>query len=173
MPGPPRTPTHLQILRGNPGKRRVNEREPRPNQAVPKCPRWLDATARRAWRELGAVLDEMRVITLADAMALELLCTAYADYRAASAAIARHGMTYACETEFSTIIRIRPEVLQAANAWRRVKVMLQEFGLTPASRSKVSADTIPDDPLEEFLQRGRTAPPPRGRRKGADAPHRD
>ncbi len=30
MPGPRPTPTYLKLLRGNPGKRKLNKREPQP-----------------------------------------------------------------------------------------------------------------------------------------------
>lgn len=39
----------------------------------------------------------------------------------------------------SVMFRTRPEVALANDAWRRATVMLQQFGLTPASRPKVDA----------------------------------
>ncbi|POV37403.1 phage terminase small subunit P27 family, partial [Enterobacter cloacae complex sp. ECNIH16] len=30
MSGPPKTPTHLRLVRGNPSKRPINENEPKP-----------------------------------------------------------------------------------------------------------------------------------------------
>jgi hypothetical protein len=43
MPGPRPTPTHLQLLRGNPSKRPLNKGEPVPDipAAVPEPPAFL------------------------------------------------------------------------------------------------------------------------------------
>jgi hypothetical protein len=38
-------PTFLKVLDGNPGKRPLNDQEPRPPQGIPDRPDWLDAEA--------------------------------------------------------------------------------------------------------------------------------
>ncbi|HBL5480846.1 TPA: phage terminase small subunit P27 family, partial [Enterobacter hormaechei] len=38
MSGPPKTPTHLRLVRGNPSKRPINENEPKPVAGVPPTP---------------------------------------------------------------------------------------------------------------------------------------
>lgn len=35
MPGPPKTPTHLALVKGNPSKRPINKNEPKPPSGVP------------------------------------------------------------------------------------------------------------------------------------------
>jgi hypothetical protein len=35
MPGPPKTPTHLALVKGNPSKRPINKNEPKPRQGSP------------------------------------------------------------------------------------------------------------------------------------------
>lgn len=40
-------PTALKILEGNPGKRKLNAKEPTPLKKAPKCPAWLDAEAKK------------------------------------------------------------------------------------------------------------------------------
>ena len=46
-----------------------------------------------------------------------------------------------------------PQVAIASDAWRRSMTMLTQFGLTPASRSKVSAlgGDGEKDPFEEMM----------------------
>ncbi|MGQ7169689.1 phage terminase small subunit P27 family, partial [Escherichia sp. R-CC3] len=39
MSGPPKTPTHLRLVRGNPSKRPINENEPKPAAGVPPTPK--------------------------------------------------------------------------------------------------------------------------------------
>ena len=38
-------PTVLKVIKGNPGKRPLNVREPKPKPIKPTCPAWLDAEA--------------------------------------------------------------------------------------------------------------------------------
>src|SRR5258708_20465570 len=52
----------------------------------------------------------------------------------------QQGATYKSRTLTGHIIRKRPEVQIAAEAWRRVKGMLVEFGLTPAARSRLEVE---------------------------------
>jgi P27 family predicted phage terminase small subunit len=49
----------------------------------------------------------------------------------------------------------RPEVAMRSDAWNRMKSMLAEFGLTPSSRSRVSATGKPSQgKLARFLEGG-------------------
>jgi len=120
-------------------------------------PKHLPESARALWRWLSPRLDEMQTLTQVDGPALELLCDAYAEYRTAREVITRDGATYEAVTEAgATMHRVRPEVAIASDAWRRVRAMLTEFGLTPSSRSKVSMlGAVPNDPFEDYLRAGR------------------
>lgn len=145
-------PLEIKLLAGNPGKRRLNRREPKGRPGIPPCPPHLTGVARDAWHRLGRRLKALRVITDADAEALELMCSAYGEYRAALAVVARRGRTYATRTANGMIVRKRPEVAIAAEAWWRVKGMLVEFGLTPSSRTRVVAGkSEPGVADDEFL----------------------
>jgi P27 family predicted phage terminase small subunit len=94
-----------------------------------------------SWYErLARIVDPMRVGTEADGLALELAASALAEYEAAARVILADGPTYEARTEAGAIMhRARPEQAIAADAWRRAMSMLLQFGLTPASRSKVEA----------------------------------
>lgn len=48
MSGPPKTPTHLRLVRGNPSKRPINKNEPQPPKGVPP--------SSQAFRQAGEVL---------------------------------------------------------------------------------------------------------------------
>ena len=156
MSGPPRKPTALRILQGNPSKRPLPEGEPHPEIVAPSCPAWMrDKIAIAAWRELASVLEGMRVVSEADRKALELLCDAYAEWRRAREVVIEHGTTYEAENvNGGLMLKVRPEVALAADAWRRIRSMLTEFGLTPAARARVKVGEIPEeDPLEAYLKR--------------------
>lgn len=153
MPGHPPKPTHLKLLEGNPDCRPVTVRAPKPRRGVPRCPVHLSACAKGLWRALGRELDRMGVITMADGVALEMLCDAYAQYRDARDVLAIDGLTYTSTTKRGgVIVRARPEAAIAADAWRRTSSMLTAFGLSPAGRAKISvagADGV--DPMGAIL----------------------
>src|SRR5687767_9643668 len=92
-PGPRPTPTPLKIPRGNPGKRRLNAAEPRATAAVLRCPAWLDDAARKKWKQLAPQLAKLGLLTSIDGDALAGYCIAWSQLRAASALIAKEGLT--------------------------------------------------------------------------------
>lgn len=153
MAGRPPLPTSLKVLRGNPGKRPLNDTEPKPERGVPPVPAWLPAKARRYWKTLAPILDDMGVLTVNDGTALALLASVLLEYVMAQAAVLKHGMTYESFTEHGKIIRPRPEVAIAADAWRRAWTAAAGFGLNPSARSKVSraGDGEQSDPAEDFF----------------------
>jgi len=157
MAGRKPIPTRMKILRGNPGKRALPANEPRPTAGIPKMPSKLSSRARRAWRSIGPELDRMGVLTVADGTALELLCDAYAEWKDARQVVIVDGATYETVSKHGKMTRTRPEVAIAADAWRRIAVMLREFGLTPSSRTKVEAAPTGAREDNPFADLGATA----------------
>lgn len=146
-------PRALKIVQGNPGKRALNKDEPRPDRAVPPPPKHLPTRTKRVWRAVAAELDAMGVLTAADAMGLELLVYAYEEYRRARDVADVEGSTYRTEGPAGTMFRARPEVAIGADAWRRCRAMLAEFGLTPSSRTRIKVGATEEvDPFEELLR---------------------
>jgi P27 family predicted phage terminase small subunit len=139
MAGRKPVPTAIRQVRGNPGKRPLPKNEPAVELATPPCPDYFTDDQQVAWAELAERLVDMKVLTLGDGAALELLFAAYMEWRYAADIVTDEGMTYTTTTESGDVMyRPRPEVAIAADAWRRVTSMLREFGLTPSSRTKVA-----------------------------------
>ncbi|EMC4142374.1 phage terminase small subunit P27 family [Cronobacter sakazakii] len=154
MSGPPKTPTHLRLVRGNPSKRPINKNEPKPPAGVPPTPKHFDKQAKYWFKRMAEELDAVGVISQLDARALELLVEAYTEYRHHCDTLEIEGYTYRTGTQTGDVlIKAHPAAMMKADAWKRLRAMLSEFGMTPASRSKVSANT-PDavDPLAEFMK---------------------
>ena len=110
------------------------------------------------WDETAAIVAERQSLTQADRRALELTARAYQEYRECLAVIRKAGRSYEASTVKgdSQMIRPRPEAAQADAAWKRVFRGLIEFGLTPASRSRVTgSEPAPKDDFEEFLNHGK------------------
>jgi P27 family predicted phage terminase small subunit len=166
MPGPLRKPTELKIVEGTVRASRTNPAEPKPEMLAPdeRPPAWLQGrSARRGWREALPLLAGMRVATIADRIAIGLLCDAFGRWIDARAALRRLGSTtYTTTTEAgSTLHREYPQVGQEERAWQQLLTVGRDFGLTPASRTKVStvqpgdggrAETILD-PFEAWQAR--------------------
>lgn len=136
MKGRPPKPTRLKLLQG--ARVRGRKAEPKPVIGVPVMPDHLTDYAAAEWHRQIPLLTQMRVLTLADIGALEILCMAYAEYREANDEL-KHGTTYETTTQAGDVmIRPRPEVMMRSDAFRRYRALLVEFGLTPSARAKVS-----------------------------------
>ncbi|HDU8570086.1 TPA: phage terminase small subunit P27 family [Morganella morganii] len=154
MSGPPKTPSHLRLVRGNPSKRPVNKKEPKPPSGVPPTPKHFTRQGKYWFKRIGEELDAMGVMSSMDAKALELLIEAYTEYRQHCDTLDEQGYTYTTESEGGTLIKAHPVAAMKANAWKRIRAMLGEFGMTPASRSKVTINTpAEEDPFEAFMKK--------------------
>ena len=68
--GPAPKPTALKRLQGNPGKRALNDSEPRPTATMPRCPTHLQGEARAEWRRVARGLHDAGLLTQIDRAAL-------------------------------------------------------------------------------------------------------
>ncbi|KKF38700.1 MAG: phage terminase small subunit P27 family [Hafnia alvei] len=154
MSGPPKTPTHLRLVKGNPSKRAINKNEPKPPSGVPPIPKHFDKRGKYWFKRMGEELDAVGVMSTLDAKALELLVEAYTEYRHHCEVLDEEGYTY--QTGSATgekIVKAHPAAAMKADAWKRIRAMLSEFGMTPASRSKVEIKApAGEDPFAEFLK---------------------
>ena len=152
--GPAPTPTVIRKAEGNPGKRPFNDREPQPRAVRPKMPKHLDERAQKEWKRLCPMLERLRVLTEADGMALAILCVDYSILLQAQESLAKAGLL--TKTQKTGAIHQSPLLNIIAVTTDRVTRSLREFGLTPASRSRVAATAEPDmDDLEAKLSRGK------------------
>lgn len=154
MKGRKPKPTQMRRLEGNPGKRALNNREPKPPPGVPECPDFLDDEARAEWFRTASVLQEMGLLTRADRSALAAYCTVYSRWVHAEEQVKKFGSIvkspdkgFPMKSPYLTIAD------QSLEAMRRLMV---EFGLTPSSRSRIRIleDSDARNELEIFLGAG-------------------
>ena len=155
--GPPPKPTALRIAEGNPAKRPLNTREPTPEQKRPSCPSWLDDDGKACWREIVPQLEKMGLLTRIDRQALMNYCDTFARWKRAVDFIRKHGEVIPIKTEDGKAIKYLQQVPQVAIAKNLLAVLRgyqQDFGLTPAARSRliVPGDGEPDE-LDAFVGR--------------------
>ncbi len=150
--GPTPEPTAIKKVKGNPGRRPLNDREPEFPSDVPSCPMWLGAVGRAVWEQYIPVLTSVKgLLTLADGGELALLCEAWEDFLDARDEIAREGAT--CVSEKGGAYP-HPAVGRKNAAIARIKALSAKFGLSPADRVglKLPVAEAPDDPFVAMLK---------------------
>lgn len=143
MPGPAPKPSVLKKLAGNPGKRPLNQHEPVLPIHLPPAPKWLSAEARAEYRRVGKLLVRMRVMTDADRAALLAYAVAYARWVEAEQAMAMPDFCMVQTTD-KGYQHASPWLQVSNQAVKQMRTFMSEFGLTPASRSRVEAQEDPD-----------------------------
>ena len=83
MAGRKPKPTAVKKLEGNPGKRKLNTKEPNPGKGMPDCPAWLLPEAKTEWIRLSEKLNQMGVLTEIDRSAFAAYCQSYARWKEA------------------------------------------------------------------------------------------
>lgn len=165
MRGRKPTPTPLKLLRGNPGRRQLNENEPKPEATLPAVPASLVTEAqtkctqspacgrcarcRSAWTATEAIAEWNRraldlftlgVLTDWDTSAFEAYCRAWARYLNAEAKVAEQGEVVLSRNHHPMQ---NPYRSVANRALAQCQQFWSEFGMMPSSRSRIGAGAKP------------------------------
>jgi P27 family predicted phage terminase small subunit len=174
--GPAPKPTALKRLGGNAGKRKPSAKEPRPRSKKPKMPghftpdiseddankewaiwqREFYEIARAEWRRVVRELSAVPgLLTSVDSDALAMYCETYARWVQASAKLAQGGMVEKLKTKTgSEYYAISPYMTIVSQCMATMKQFLSEFGMTPASRTRIQVQQETDtDEFDEYLHR--------------------
>ncbi len=146
MRGRKPVPSKLKLLRGNPGKRPINKREPAPQQAIPECPPELDAAAAAEWARICPELAAVGVLTRLDRSALAGYCQSWSQWLGAIEELKLTGPVIKAPSGYQVQ---SPHWTIANSALKQMKVFLVEFGMTPSSRSRIVAGEPPKDADDE------------------------
>lgn len=154
--GPAPEPTALKRLKGNPGKRKLNSREPQYPPEDPRSASWLKAAAKDEWDRLAPILRAQGLLAVTDRRALEAYCQAYARWRQAEEMLDK--VPTLVGKSSSGYLYPVPWVSIAQRQMELMLKLAQEFGFTPASRSRTTmpVDGVPDaaDPDDDFFAQG-------------------
>ena len=146
--GPARTPTSVLKLRGSTlVTKRRDQREAQGPPGKPRCPNWLDAGARTMWRQLAPLLESMGVLTKIDGNALARYCRLWSRWRKAEAFIDQHGEVYPLKDEGGRVKYLQqwPHVAVATKLAQQLTRLEQEFGMTPAARTRIPVTGRPPE----------------------------
>ena len=138
--GRPRKPATVHHLNGNPGKRPLSLPDFNPKVELPSPPEHLLPAARAEWIRIGPLLEQCGLVSAVDRAALALYCQAYGRWQEAEAELAK------IKERQGSIIVTSPNgypmhhpLLNVINkAQDQVHSYLQQFGLSPAVREKVT-----------------------------------
>jgi P27 family predicted phage terminase small subunit len=158
----------VKILSGT-RRDRVNRNEPAHEPGRSEPPARFTGEVLARWNQLCDLLEGTGVLSPAHAPALEVYCAAYGRSLKAARAIQEHGLVIRTPKVYShsakppegveppLCCKANPAAGIAAQADKTMLAVLTEFGMTPASASRVSVSTRSraDDDLEAFLRRDR------------------
>lgn len=149
--GPAAKPTALKEREGTARRDRTPQNEPKPTVGVPSCPTGVakDKDAKRCWDLLAPQLEVLGLLTLVDGVDLEGLCRSYSVAVKADRQIQSKGVVI--KTPYG--LQQNPAISISRLAWAEVRKFAAEFGLSPASRSRVNGPSkVPQkDAAEDFL----------------------
>jgi P27 family predicted phage terminase small subunit len=144
-------PTNLKKLRGNPGKRAINAAEPKLAKALPYCPKHLSQEAKDEWHRVSRELYEAGLLTKVDRAALAGYCQAWARWVEAEKKLADEDLVLTTEKGYAYA---NPLIGVAKQAMADMRAFMGAFGMTPASRGKVTANTeTEEDPFDAWARK--------------------
>lgn len=135
MPGPAPKPTRLRLLEGNQSKRPLNQMEPKPAPVAPAPPPLLKREALEEWHRLAPELERLGLLTVVDGSALAAYCQAYRRWIQAERKVNREGLVLNAKSRYA---QAHPAMAVAQRSMQLMRAFAAEFGLTPASRSRIS-----------------------------------
>ena len=149
MSGPAPLPTKIHKLHGNPSRKTFNKAEPKPPVKIPKPPIKLGKLARRHWKYIVPLLEDLGVLAAIDSAALAAYCQTFEQWEELEE-IKKAGARLDPDDENKLSLRdslsVGRSLIQIRN---QMRLMLAEFGMTPASRGRVSVLDY-KKPLDEF-----------------------
>ena len=144
MKGRKPVPTHLKVIRGNPGKRKLNKNEPLPIGDLVDAPEWMAESQRQNWNYAvenapkGLLKKLDRSVLVAWTVAEDL-------HRRSSEQVEKFGILTKAP---NTGLPMQSPYLPVVNKQAQIMLKAAELlGLTPASRSRVQV--IEDRPSDE------------------------
>ena len=145
-------PTVLKLLKGNPGRRPLNQLEPQPARDAILPPTYLVGASLDKWNEVLPGLLATGVITNADIETLARYCTMYEQFLFCLVEIrAGRDQIELKHPETGELLNIKstPAGLNMHKLAASMLRIEQEFGLTPSARSGIVGKKI--DKIEDGI----------------------
>ncbi len=137
----------MRLVHGG-GTKRATPRKPR----APRCPSFLGPVAKAEWRRLAGDLVSRGLLTNLDRAAFAIYCQAWEHVVQSQELVARHGLVSEAEdgscgpSPYFAVLSAATETLTRIAA---------EFGMTPASRSRIGLPAKSEEHERLFDRHGR------------------
>ena len=139
MRGRKRTPLESKRVIGTIRPDRLNPGAPVPEPELPRAPDWLPKRACEIFGVLTTRLDLQRIASKSHTEMLAMAALRLCEVEQYTEVLETEGVTYEAETKVGGImLRARPEAALRSEALRHAHALLAEFGLSPATVSKVT-----------------------------------
>jgi P27 family predicted phage terminase small subunit len=137
------------LITGNPGKRPLNENEPKPKLEIPTPPSELSEDARIEWEYIAARLHTIGCLSEIDRGALAAYCQAYGRWQQAERALAemakKDPLTGGLLIKTTNGNAIQNPLVGTANkAMAAIVRYAAEFGMTPSARVRIQTQASED-----------------------------
>lgn len=133
--GPPPKPSAIKKAQGTFHAHRSARNEVAPPPGCPPMPTWLDAEGRAEWRRVVPQLQSLGILSEIDGSMLADYCAAHALAIKATKNYQRKGVTVKNNGQ----VQRNPMIKVAQEARAQARLLAGEFGLSPSSRSRISA----------------------------------
>lgn len=149
--GRKRKPTPLKVIQGTQRADRINHNEPTPEPQIPKPPEHLHGESLIEWERVSKELYKIGLLSEIDRSALAAYCVVWARW-----ADAEHKL----KTEPLVIVSKNGQPFQnptlgiANRSLDLMRSYLSEFGMTPSSRSRVTASKKEEKKNNPFTKAG-------------------
>jgi P27 family predicted phage terminase small subunit len=154
--GPAPAPTALKILRGNPGRRPLNKREPKPPAMgpLPAAPAYLEPAARAEWARVVPDLAECGLLTRVDLALVASYCATWGRVLDAEAELAKGLMVKRRAKNGKEYPALNPYFATLTTLLGQLKGFVTELGMSPAARSRIQVEKPePEDDLAKFKRK--------------------
>jgi len=137
-------PTAKKKLEGNPGKRKLNKREPKPAMSANIAPAQLDAAMKAFADRYLHLLQEMLIFTDVDQAAFELMSVHYATAWRAAEILQTSDLVL--KDKFGQLHK-HPALQIMRDNSALFRSYAAEFGMTPSARSRIAVP-LPEAPSQ-------------------------
>ena len=135
MAGRKPKPTHLKLVTGNPGKRKLNQNEPKPVAKIPDVPEHLSDDAKVEWGRVCQELFTLGLLTRLDRSMLASYCESWATWVDAVKQIKATGKVIKAPSGYPVP---NPYIAIANRALDMIHKFASEFGMSPVARTRIT-----------------------------------
>lgn len=149
--GRKKKPSAIKKLNGNPGKRKVNQKEPQYGEITHvDPPTYMKPDGKKVWHSLIGLLIDEGVLQVTDLHVLEVFCNSYAVYRLANRKLNQMGILI---TTPKGDLKKNPAATLINETTRQMATYGAMLGLDPASRQALTGTGgEEEDALDQLLK---------------------